>query len=70
MTSLSQAELDEIAADRNTDKSHSDSSSSKSDSEQDEVTKLNEEIISNENAHSGLTVCLDNFGLFCARSLI
>jgi hypothetical protein len=54
---LSQAELDEIVADP---KANVSDSSSSSDSEQDEVAKVNEEFLSNENASSGLTVCLES----------
>jgi 20S proteasome alpha/beta subunit len=63
---LSQAELNEIAADPKADLSESDSSN---DSES-EVAKVNEEFISNEKASSGLTVCLDFFLIFCARCLV
>jgi hypothetical protein len=55
----SQAELDEIAADPKANLSESDSSPSSSESEKDEVAKVNDEFISNENASSGLTVSLD-----------
>ena len=51
----SQAELNEIAADPEANLSDSESSSS-SESEQDEVSKVDEQFISNENASSGLTV--------------
>jgi hypothetical protein len=68
---LSEAELNEIAADpKGNTISGSDSSNSNSESEQDEITKANDELISNENASSGLTVCIDYFRLFCARSLV
>lgn len=54
---FSQTEHDEMAADPKANLIESDSSSSGSESEQDEVAKSNEELISNENASSGLTVC-------------
>jgi hypothetical protein len=57
---LSEEELNELAADPNANLSGSDSSSSDSDSDQDEVSKANDEVISNENASSGLTVCIQN----------
>jgi hypothetical protein len=57
---LSQAELDEIAGDPDANAGVSESNSSNnSESDQDEVAKVHEEFISNENASSGLTVCLD-----------
>jgi hypothetical protein len=55
---LSQEELNELAADPKANLSESDSSSRDSESEQNEVTKANDEVFSNENASSGLTVCL------------
>jgi hypothetical protein len=53
---LSQEELDEIAGDPNANLSESDSNSES----ELEVAKVHEEFISNENASSGLTVCLDS----------
>jgi hypothetical protein len=55
---LSQEELNELAADPKDNLSESDSSSRDSEYEKNEVTKANDEVFSNENASSSLTVCL------------
>jgi hypothetical protein len=60
---LNSAELNEIAADSMANNSDPNSSSS-SESDKDEIAKVDEESNLNEHASSGLTVCLDYFRLF------